>query len=109
LVPNQPTASNAPWLKLQGVPGYRAARGAGSARPLSVLTAADNSAQQAPDAASHINRLRSRTFRDSPKGICPFLAAGLAPYSRHGEESRHSQKVRQNREIQSPKFQGAKF
>ena len=31
-----------------------------------------------------------------------------APYSRHGEESRHSQKARQNPEIQGAKFQGSR-
>ena len=35
-----------------------------------------------------------------------FMSPGLAPYSAHGEESRHSQKARQNPEIQSAKFQG---
>ncbi len=34
--------------------------------------------------------------------LCPFLAAGLAPYSGHGEETRLPQKIRQNPEIQSP-------
>jgi hypothetical protein len=69
-----------------------------------VLTPADNSAQEAPDAASHINLLRSPFIRVSSAGICPFLAAGLIPYCRYGEASKHSQKARQNPEIQGTKF-----
>ena len=42
-----------------------------------------------------------------PRGsVCPFMSAGLIPYSPHGEEPRHSQKARQNPEIEGAKFQG---
>src|SRR6476660_8456223 len=34
-------------------------------------------------------------------GLCPFMSAGLVPYSPHGEESRQSQKALENPEIQS--------
>src|SRR6202040_1107110 len=37
---------------------------------------------------------------------CPFLGAGAIPYSPNGEESRSSEKARQNPEIESAKFQG---
>src|ERR1700744_1074367 len=39
-------------------------------------------------------------------GLCPFMSAVSAPYSRHGEESGHSQKA-QNPEIQSPPSRSA--
>jgi hypothetical protein len=74
-------ASNAACVKLQASIGVVIERRAPPVPcPWIVLTPADNSAQKAPDAASHINLLRSPFIRVSPAGICPFLAAGLIPY-----------------------------